>query len=310
MDINEPNAGLRTVNLFLVDSFGNGVAGLTFAPGDGKVQVHEHGGVWANSVNAVVELAGGAAGEYSLELALTEVNTAGPLMYAVNDPAIADFGDWVLVGASGLFKDQATPALRSVAMFIVDTFGNGVGGLVFAAGEVKRHKYGGTWVNVSALPVEAVGGLFGGFYTLTFSLGEVDTYGALGYQAVRLGVIRDFVEAEVVDRVSGGAGALPVFANTFPPNGTVIAPADFVFFEVTCTDGFTLILPEATLDPLLPPEVIYDWELDVFVNGYEGVLTPITNGYRFEIRKARGWPTTPTMKVWAVGTSGTMTIGP
>jgi len=95
-------------------------------------------------------------------------------------------------------QNESNAALRTIPLFLVDSFGNGVSGLAFSAGEVKLKKHGGSWTNVSALPAEDTGGGgAAGTYLLTLSQAETDTIGELRVQVIKTSV-RTFSDYVIV----------------------------------------------------------------------------------------------------------------
>jgi len=194
---NEPDANLRVIPLFVVDSLGAGVAGISWSAGD--LKLCKYGDAWASATNLPTEPTGGPAGSYELALAVGETNTLGPLFYSVEHAGIQTIASAVLIdyGASPFALNEANVDLRVLALFLIDSLGAGVGGITFASGDAKKIKAGdGSWSNLTNLPVEITGGV-DGCYTLQLEQAELDIAGVLGYQ-VTTASTRDFIDAITV----------------------------------------------------------------------------------------------------------------
>lgn len=83
MLINEPSAVLRLIQLRLYDENGDGLSLLTgFSVGQSKIS--KNGGAFVNTVNLPQAVASGSAGTFTLQLALSEVDTEGTLRLQIS----------------------------------------------------------------------------------------------------------------------------------------------------------------------------------------------------------------------------------
>ncbi len=289
MNQNEPTAALRTIPFFVVDTDGAGVGGITFDAGD--VKIRKHGVAWANVAVLPAEVTGGAAGSYLLSLALAETDTAGEMFYSVAHAGIKTLISAVQIDPpAGSFNlDEATAALRTIPLVIVDADGDGVAGITFNAGDSKIHKHGGSWVASANLPTEVTGGVAGA-YTMVLATAELDTIGELFYQITHAG-IQTYVNA-----ISVAPGVAAVISNVYPESGLPILPSEYIRFDVTGLADTDIVLPMVTLDTLAPPQQVHDGTN--FCAGYEGTRTVIDTGFRFTVRRRLGWTSTPTLRIW------------
>ncbi len=121
MNQSEPTAALRTVTLFLVDGFGNGVA-PSFSTGD--VKLKKQGVAAANVGTLPTALAGAPVGTYTLVFAQAETNTLGPLTFWVEKTGVRTYVDAVYI--------TANPVTATAAATLASVIENGytLGGLM------------------------------------------------------------------------------------------------------------------------------------------------------------------------------------
>lgn len=185
---NEPNAALRVIPIFVTDSLGNGVGGIVWAAGDFKL--HKHEGAWVNSTNLPVEDTAGPAGSYLVSLTVAELDTLGPMFYSAIKAGIKTLVSAVMVEpATRSFNlNEATAALRTLPLFIVDGAGNGVGSIAWAAGDTKKIRSGDfAWSFLTNLPVEVTGGAVG-CHTLLLETADLSVEGVLRYSVSHAGI--------------------------------------------------------------------------------------------------------------------------
>jgi hypothetical protein len=98
--------------------------------------------------------------------------------------------------------------------------------------------------------------------------------------------------------------AEPVVSNVTPPEGTPIARTASVFFDVTDDSGIfrRIIVTASFLDG--SSEVVHDG--DNFATRYAAASsrTVIPDGFRYRVRRNGGWPYGPTIRAFAIDTSG------
>lgn len=118
---------------------------------------------------------------------------------------------------------------------------------------------------------------------------EDNTLGAAVYP---IGLFASAVGSQVIELETGGS--IPVVDNFDPPDGTGLASKDSpISFDVTDPDSETVyafvyatfMLGEKILGA---PELI--WDGDAFSAAYSlSSRVAITNGYRYTVRRNRGW---------------------
>jgi hypothetical protein len=98
--------------------------------------------------------------------------------------------------------------------------------------------------------------------------------------------------------------APPTVSNVAPTPGSAIARVDPVFFDVTDDQGSLRLVLVAARFADGSYEVVHDGT--DFAAGYATLSTreAITNGFRYRVRRAAGWPSGPTIVPFVVDTSG------
>lgn len=92
----------------------------------------------------------------------------------------------------------------------------------------------------------------------------------------------------------------PMITNQDPAPGSALSPGSTVNFDVTDNEG--LLFVEIQVDHG-SREVVHDG--DTFVDPYlASTRVPITDGYRYQVRRTGGWQTGPTFRVRVFDTSG------
>lgn len=103
---------------------------------------------------------------------------------------------------------------------------------------------------------------------------------------------------------SPGDAVPPTTSNVQPPPGTPISPTTPVSVDVTDDSGaFRRVLVAVELDGLT--EVA--WDGDTWLGHYAGggsVRDPIAGGFRFTVLRDGGWPSSPTLRVFAFDLGG------
>lgn len=97
----------------------------------------------------------------------------------------------------------------------------------------------------------------------------------------------------------------PVVANVSPAPGTPLDPMQPVTFDVTDDTGlFRRILVTVRYAATGQTEVVHDG--DGFLGFYQLACTrdPITDGYHYSVLRDGGWPSSPTMRVFAFDRGG------
>ena len=104
--------------------------------------------------------------------------------------------------------------------------------------------------------------------------------------------------------VSAPEDAPPTISNLAPTPGSAISRSDPVFFDVTDDKGGLRRALIAAKFADGSYEVVHDG--DAFAAGYASLSTreAITNGFRYRVRRAAGWPSGPTIVPFVVDTSG------
>jgi hypothetical protein len=96
----------------------------------------------------------------------------------------------------------------------------------------------------------------------------------------------------------------PVVSNVSPAAGTALARTDAVFFDVTDDSGvFRRIIVTATFTDGVA-EVVHDGDGFAARYGSTSTRTPITNGFRYRVRRTGGWPYGPTIRAYAIDPAG------
>lgn len=107
---------------------------------------------------------------------------------------------------------------------------------------------------------------------------------------------------------------VPTVSNITPAPGTPIYPDTPLQFDVTDTDGFSVIIPMITMDPFKVPEPTARGVSDddfAFEPLYaQSTRVSIVDGYRYTLRRRGGWYATPSFRLWAVDTTGQVWVGP
>lgn len=109
----------------------------------------------------------------------------------------------------------------------------------------------------------------------------------------------------VVDPAPAVDAVPPVVANVTPAAGTPLDPAQAVSFDVTDDTGlFRRILVTVRYAATGQTEVVHDG--DSFLGFYQVACTrdPITDGYHYSILRDGGWPSSPTLRVFAFDRGG------
>lgn len=96
MLLNEPSAAMRVVELNLLTIDGAGLP-LSTVFSIGQCKIKKAGGAFANTVNLPQAVASGAAGSFTLQLTVGEVDTPGPLRLQISPTGgqVADLVDVV-----------------------------------------------------------------------------------------------------------------------------------------------------------------------------------------------------------------------
>lgn len=96
----------------------------------------------------------------------------------------------------------------------------------------------------------------------------------------------------------------PVVSNVSPTAGTELARTDPVFFDVTDDSAtFRRILVTASFEDGVA-EVVHDGDSFAARYAATSTRTPIASGYRYRVRRTGGWPYGPTIRAYAIDTSG------
>lgn len=142
--VNEPNADLRVIDIFLEDLLGTGIAGQSKAAG-ATVELLKPGGSWTTSTNDLTDLLHGV---YRLPCTLAEWNTPGSL--------------WVRVARAGVITEYENPIVLEPQGDWLRYFQAGGGGASFVtldanADSTHDNYYAGDGHNCVAVVVYGLG---------------------------------------------------------------------------------------------------------------------------------------------------------
>ena len=121
-------------------------------------------------------------------------------------------------------------------------------------------------------------------------------------------VARDVYVAHVTGSSASDTTA-PTIENITPPPGTQIEPTQAISFDVTDESGsFRRVLLTATLAKSGVEEVVFDGA--EFRGLYAGASSrsSISGGYRFVLLRGGGWPSSPTIRAFAIDRGGNETL--
>ncbi len=146
-------------------------------------------------------------------------------------------------------KDQATAALRTISIYLVDsTTGAPVDSLTFAGAEMQVNKNGAGWVNAAGTISEDGGaGNGAGNYTYQLTVGDTDTEGSIKLKVDKTGTNVYIYETDIYDvepEIEIILGMLHLNSKldltVFNVNGLMTSARLRVFEDATACDASTL----------------------------------------------------------------------
>jgi len=291
----EPNPDERRIPIYLEDTSGNPVTGVVFAAGD--IRVSKSGAAMADYAGTWTEVGGGL---YYYEATQLEVTTPSFVMLAVTGTGAKKIVYTVGIGER-ISINNADPLARRIPIYLEDSTGAGVPGLALA-GLSAFGKNGAAYV----APSGAFGEIENGAYYYELTLAEIDTAG-FGVLSILDPSILDFVYTWNV--IDPGVGTITV-SNVAPVPLQPVLPQDAIQFDITTPVGFALILPTISLNPFTVPEIVHDGTdfVPLYIEGSTRVA--IVDGYRYTIRRKRGWYAQPNLIIHAVDAAGGVWVGP
>lgn len=146
-----------------------------------------------------------------------------------------------------------------------------------------------------------------GSYRFTATLAENDTLEwkvDLGATALNRYAFNTVTYAEIVQPASDETNDPPTVTNFVPADGSAITVNQAISFDVTDDlSSFRRIMILASFSST-SIEVVYDGT--AFRSYYTDLSTKtvIAGGFTFSIRRTGGWPSTPTIEIYPIDTSG------
>lgn len=160
MIYNEPDAALRQIPIYLVDSGGSPVTGLTLT--GSEVQVSLSGAPFVNGSGTATEV---GSGYYYYTATQAETATDSFIILRVNDAAAKTYVISVDIG-DRIEQSEPVAAARRLPIYVVDSGGTPVTGLTLNAANIKLSTLGAAFVDATTVPATEIG-LGAYYYELT-----------------------------------------------------------------------------------------------------------------------------------------------
>ncbi len=163
----EPIAALRRIPVYLENSSGAAITGVTITAGELKIS--KSGASFVNGGGTWTEV---GSGNYYYEATLDEVTTDSFVMIRVADPAALTFVYAVDIG-NRIEQNEPLAAARRIPIYLVDADDVPVTGVTLTGSEIQISLNGGTFANATGTSVET--GLGAYYYEATLT--DVGTEG-------------------------------------------------------------------------------------------------------------------------------------
>jgi len=105
--------------------------------------------------------------------------------------------------------------------------------------------------------------------------------------------------------VTASVGSAPVVSNILPTPGSNIQETNILSFDITDDSGqFKRIIIHAYFPTLRIKEVVHDGGFGPTYTDSANIVTVISGGYNYALRRDGGWPSNPTIIPYVIDISG------